>query len=64
MSRTVLNPQHRLPSRSGDWWVADEEPEVVTAEPGARRLFPRWHRHRFMMLIALAAGVLFSALLL
>lgn len=64
MSRAAPNPQHRVPGRSSDWWIADEEPEIVSAEPTIRRLLSRLPRHRLMMLAALAVGALCSAFLL
>jgi hypothetical protein len=49
--------------RAGEWWVADEEPEVLSADRTDRRLLPRWSRQRAMMLLGLAAAALCSAVL-
>ena len=50
--------------RSREWWVADEEPESVSAEQSERHGLPWWLRHRAAMLVGLAAAALFSAILL
>ena len=51
-------------ARAGEWWVADEEPEILSADRTDRHLLPRWARQRAMMLLWLAAAVLCSAVLL
>jgi hypothetical protein len=51
-------------ARAGEWWVADEEPEVLSADRADGHLLPRWARQRAMMLLGLAAAALCSAVLL
>lgn len=50
--------------RDGEWWVADEEPEIFSADRTDRRLLPRRARQRAMMLLGLAAAALCSVVLL
>jgi hypothetical protein len=49
-------------TRSGEWWVADEEPEVESADRSEGH--SKWVRQRLAMLLGLAAAALFSAMLL
>lgn len=64
MSRTKPQPQEHARTRAGEWWVADEEPEVVSADRSEGPSLPRWMRQRLVMLLGLAAAALFSAVLL
>jgi hypothetical protein len=59
------HPEERVRAvRAGEWWVADEEPEVLSTDRTDRRLLRRWARQRAMMLLGLAAAALCSAVLL
>jgi hypothetical protein len=53
-----------LTARSREWWVADEEPEIVSAQQGHRPRLPRWARQRTAMVLGLAAAGLCAAILL
>jgi hypothetical protein len=64
VSRTKPQTQEHARTRAGEWWVADEEPEVVSADRSERPSLPRWMRQRLVMLLGLAAAALFSAVLL
>jgi hypothetical protein len=49
----------RIRSRSGAWWSADEEPEIVSAERSQKPKLSRILRQRLAVLLglALAAGM-------
>jgi hypothetical protein len=49
----------RIRSRSGAWWIADEEPEIVSAERSQKPVISRVLRQRLAVLLglALAAGM-------
>jgi hypothetical protein len=51
--------KERIRSRSGAWWVADEEPEILSAGRGNKPALSRVARQRLAVLIgmALAAGM-------
>ena len=50
-------------ARSRQWWVADEEPEIVAAELSEGPRLPRWMRARTLMVLGLAAAALGTAIL-
>jgi hypothetical protein len=64
MNRAKSHPTDHGRSRAGAWWVADEEPEILSADRSERPALPAWMRQRIVMLLGLAAAALFSAVLL
>ena len=51
--------RQRVRSRTGAWWIADEEPEILLAERSPKLVLSRIARQRVAVLIglALAAGI-------
>lgn len=64
MNRSKSQISEHARTRAGEWWVADEEPEIVSADHSERPALSRWMRQRLLMLLGLAAAALFSAVLL
>jgi hypothetical protein len=64
MNRAQHHPADPARSRTGAWWVADEEPEVLSADRSERPALPSWMRQSVLMLLGLAAAAFFSAVLL
>lgn len=62
MTRLASSPSRRIKTRSGEWWVADEEPELLSAGRSDRPMLAR--RKPLMMAIVLAAAAACSAILL
>jgi hypothetical protein len=64
LNRAKSHPSYPARSRAGAWWVADEEPEILSADLSERPSVPAWMRQRILMLLGLAAAAFFSAVLL